>query len=150
MHIETPRISSSTTVSIAARYLGVLLIAMAVGQASDIAGFRSVLVDYGVGRTVGALLAGALLAAELLAGIGLNTRAARRHVAFVAFVVATAWSALALEAFARGVALENCGCFGVHLAQPLRWWVLLEDAAFVALATWVWVSARRAGRERGR
>ena len=35
------------------------------------------------------------------------------------------------------LALHNCGCFGVHLGQPLQWWVLLEDAEFVALAAWV-------------
>lgn len=35
--------------------------------------------------------------------------------------------------------LENCGCFGVHLGQPLRWRVLAQDASFVASA----VLARR-------
>jgi hypothetical protein len=57
-----------------------------------------------------------------------------------------AWSALGLEAFARGLVLHNCGCFGVHLGQPLRWWVLAEDAEFVALAAWVRASlSRQAG-----
>jgi hypothetical protein len=51
--------------------------------------------------------------------------------------VAVVWSLLAAQAFARGLAVGNCGCFGVRLGQPLRWWVLVEDAEFVALAVWV-------------
>jgi len=46
-------------------------------------------------------------------------------------------TALVLQAFARGLALHNCGCFGVHPGQPLPWWGLLEDAEFVARAGWV-------------
>lgn len=44
---------------------------------------------------------------------------------------------LGIQAFARGLALDNCGCFGVYAAQPLRWWVLVEDVEVVALAVWV-------------
>ena len=55
----------------------------------------------------------------------------------VAVAVAVGWTILGTQAFVRGLAVDNCGCFGVHLAQPLRWWVLLEDAEFVALAWWV-------------
>lgn len=60
----------------------------------------------------------------------------RRSGSLLALAVAMIWSALAVQAFARGLAVENCGCFGVHLGQSLRWWVLLEDAEFVALAAW--------------
>lgn len=60
------------------------------------------------------------------------------------------WSALAVQAFARGLAVENCGCFGVHLGQSLRWWVLLEDAEFVALAAWVRRTERHSGQLTGR
>jgi hypothetical protein len=33
-------------------------------------------------------------------------------------------------------------------AQSLRWWVLLEDAEFVALAAWVLRAERRSGTDR--
>lgn len=44
---------------------------------------------------------------------------------------------LGLQAFLRGLALENCGCFGVHLAQPLRWWVLLGGLELLLLTIFV-------------
>jgi hypothetical protein len=52
--------------------------------------------------------------------------------------VALTWSALGAQAFARGLALESCGCFGVHLGQPLRWWVLLEDVELIVWSVLVW------------
>jgi hypothetical protein len=52
----------------------------------------------------------------------------------VGVVVAIVGSALAAQAFARGLSVENCGCFGAYLSQELRWWVLLEDAYQLLLA----------------
>lgn len=113
---------------------------MAAGQLSDVAGFVDVVATYRVGGTaVAGLVAAVLVGGEAVAGVGLLAAdpARRRRAATLAVVVAGFWSLLAVEAFARGLALENCGCFGVHLAQPLRWWVLVEDAELVALTLWV-------------
>ena len=126
--------------------LAVLLLAMAAGHLADVPGFVDVLRAYdiraaplawiiAIGLVVGEATGGALL----LRG-GTSTRASG---AAVALAVAIVWSALALSAFARGEAIENCGCFGVYLAQPLRWWVLLEDVEFLALGAWVLLGARR-------
>ena len=82
----------------------------------------------------------------LLLGGGTSTKASG---AAAALAVTIAWSALALSAFARGEAVENCGCFGVYLAQPLRWWVLLEDLEFVALGVWVLLGSRRSASQEG-
>jgi hypothetical protein len=46
------------------------------------------------------------------------------------------WAILAAQAFARGLVLDNCGCFGTYLAQPLRWYVLVEDA-LMQLYAWL-------------
>lgn len=109
---------------------------MAALQASNLPGFVDIVEDYQIGGApVAFVVATALLAGEAVAGIGLF--AGRPAAAQVAVVVAVAWSALAVQAFARGLTLDNCGCFGVHLGQPLRWWVLVEDAEFLALALWV-------------
>lgn len=56
--------------------------------------------------------------------------------------VAFFWTALGAQAFARGLVIENCGCFGVYLGQELRWWVLLHDAYSLVLA---WYAAVASG-----
>lgn len=117
-----------------------LLVAMAAGQLSNPAAFVDIVASYELGGTaVAATLATALIAGELAAAIGLvSGEPTRRHrAASLALAVAVTWSVLAVQAFARGLALDNCGCFGVHLAQSLRWWILIEDLEFVALAWWV-------------
>ena len=124
----------------ARRILAVLLLAMAAGQLSDLTGFVDVLETYELGdRTTAWLLTIPLVLAEAVGGVGLFIRrgSLRRVAPTVAVAVAVAWTVLGTQAFARGLALENCGCFGVHLAQPLRWWILVEDAEFIALAWWV-------------
>jgi len=124
-------------------YLGLILLAMALTQASDPRGFHAIVADYVLGPFATGVLAIALPAAAAVAGIGLLARGRSPVPAVVALAVAVTWSVLAVQAFARGLALGNCGCFGVHLAQPLRWWILLEDVWFVGLAIWVWRDARR-------
>lgn len=119
-----------------------LLGAMALGQASDLKGFETALAGYRVvPGTVLAPAARAVIALEAVAALALLRR--WRGGEALALAAAVAWSAAGVEAFARGLALQNCGCFGTQLQQPLRWWVLLEDAEFLALAGWVLVQARR-------
>jgi hypothetical protein len=125
---------------VARRILAILLLAMAAGQLSDLTGFVDALEAYELGgRTPAWALAIPIVLAEAVSGVGLIRRGGtvRRVAPAVAVAVAVGWTILGAQAFARGLALDNCGCFGVHLAQPLRWWVLLEDAEFVALAWWV-------------
>ena len=116
--------------------LAVLLLAMAAGQLSDVGGFARILATYRVFPS-GLLTPVAWMVAGVEAMAGVLLLGARRCGGWWALLVAVAWAALGLQAFARGLPVHNCGCFGVHLGQPLRWWVLLEDAEFVALAAWV-------------
>lgn len=125
---------------VARRILALLLLVMAAGQLSDLTGFVDVLETYELGgRTSAWALAIPIVLAEALAGVGLLRRVGsiRQVAPAMAVAVAIGWTVLGTQAFARGLALDNCGCFGVHLAQPLRWWILLEDAEFIALAWWV-------------
>jgi hypothetical protein len=120
--------------------LAALLFAMAAGQLSDLPGFVDIVASYGLGSTaVAGLAAAPLIAGEFAAAAGLVARdQTRRHrAASVAVAVALAWVVLGLQAFARGLALDNCGCVGVRAGQPLRWRVLIEDLEFLALAWWV-------------
>ncbi|MGH9024690.1 MAG: MauE/DoxX family redox-associated membrane protein [Acidimicrobiia bacterium] len=126
--------------------LALLLLAMAAGQLADLRGFVEVLRTYPVASTpLTWLIALGLVVSEVTAGALLLTGNAsmRARGAAAALAVAVAWSALALSALVSSRSIGNCGCFGVYLAQPLRWWVLLEDVEFVALATWVLLAARR-------
>lgn len=127
--------------AVARTLLGILLFAMAVGQLSDLGGFVDIVATYQIGGDAMAwVFAVGLIVAELASGLGLlvpTQPARRRQAATAALVVAAAWMTLAVQAFARGLVVPNCGCFGVHLGQELRWWVLLEDAEFLVLALWV-------------
>lgn len=128
--------------------LAVLLLAMAAGQLSDVAGFARVLDGYRLlPHWLLSPAAWGLAGAEAMAGLALLRR--RGGGSGLALAVAIVWSAFAVQAFARGVALDNCGCFGVHFGQSLRWWVLLEDVEFVALAAWVRRSERRTPQPAG-
>lgn len=126
--------------------LALLLFTMAAGQLSNPSGFIDILASYGIGGTaLAGLAATALIVGEVTAAVGLVSRdqTRRYRAASVAVAVALAWGALGTQAFARGIALDNCGCFGVHAGQPLRWWVLIEDVEFLALAWWVRAKAAR-------
>lgn len=92
-------------------------------------GFTEVVESYQPGgRGTAMALAFGLVAGELAAAFALwsSDDAPRRAGAWLALAVSLTWTAMAVQAFSRGLVLDNCGCFGVHLAQPLRWWVLVE------------------------
>lgn len=124
-------------------YLAALLALMALGQAFSWRTFVSAVGDYGLERP--ARWAAALIVGEAAAVLLLLLPATRVAGAAAALLVAAAWTALATKAFVERRRVTNCGCFGRVLRQPLRWWVLLEDAAFVALAGWVLSELVRSG-----
>lgn len=110
---------------------------MAVGQALSWKTYMSAVASHGLGawsRPVASLL----FMGEVVAAVGLiaDLAGTQVRVAALALVVTAAWGLLALQAFVRRRNVPNCACFGRFMRQPLRWWVLLEDAAFVGLAAW--------------
>lgn len=122
--------------TVARPILAALLLAMATGQLLDSAGFFDILETYDAGPDPLALILGVvLIVGEVVGGVSLLTRFDVGPP--VALAVAVLWTVLGAQAFARGLVVPNCGCFGVYLGQPLRWWVLVQDAEFVALAWWV-------------
>lgn len=114
-------------------YLAFLLAAMAVGQALSWKTYVGAVSAHGLGRASDTL-AVLLFASEVIVATGLLTGALPVVVAWLAVAVTGAWGALALQAFTRRRRVPNCACFGRFMRQELRWWVLLEDAAFVAVA----------------
>lgn len=117
-------------------YLGGIMAAMGLLQLAGWSAFVDAVESYQAGsRTASVVLGALLIGGELLAGIGLL--ADRRSGATAALAVMVVWSALGVQAFARGLALENCGCFGSLWRQELRWWVLLEDVYLLGLSAWL-------------
>lgn len=126
--------------------LGAVLAAMALGQLASFDAMPAILTTYGL--TSGAAstaLAVALISAEVVTAVWFLTRPRSRAVTPVWLYtgVAVVWSVLAAQAFARGLVLDNCGCFGTYLAQPLRWYVLVEDALMLLYAWLLWRAVRR-------
>jgi hypothetical protein len=124
---------------VAALLYGLLLAGMAAGQLASLDEFGEALASYDLfGPLVPAAQFG-LPAFEALAALGLLLSSrlppvAARAAGLAGVLVALLWAALAVQAFARGLTVENCGCFGAYLTQELRWWVLLEDAYMLLLA----------------
>ncbi len=116
-------------------YLVVLLGAMAVGQAISWRTYLDAVAAHGLGRW-SHVIADGLFGLEIVATVGLLARGDGIAPALVALAVTIGWATIALQAFVRRKTILNCGCFGAYFRQPLRWWVLLEDAALLTLAAW--------------
>lgn len=116
-------------------YLGILLGLMALGQALSWRTYLDAVAAHGLGRA-SRLVAYALFVLEVVVGVGLlvDPHSLRTLVAVGAVIVTAMWAVVALQAFARRRSITNCACFGAYFRQPLRWWVLLEDAVFVGSA----------------
>ncbi len=125
--------------TIARIWLGILLLLMALGQALSFGDFTAAIETYRIAGPLVTPLSALVVLAELVGGAALLApdMPTRRLGAAVTLAVATFWAVLAVQAFARGLVVPNCGCFGRWASQELRWWVLLEDAYFVAGAWWV-------------
>lgn len=111
--------------------LGVAYAGMGLAQLVSLPQMPAILGAYGLvhGGAAG-LLAGVLIAGELLCGIWFLTRP-RSHAAIPVWTytaVSVAWALLAAQATARGLKVANCGCFGRYLPQHLGPVTLTEDA----------------------
>ncbi|MEU9246983.1 MauE/DoxX family redox-associated membrane protein [Streptomyces sp. NPDC048385] len=117
--------------------LGAIYTAMAVGQTAAFQRMPDILSAYGlVHGPAAAMLATVLIVGELVYGLWFLTRprSAARSPVWAYTTVSLTWSALAAQAYARGLAVDNCGCFGSYLTQRLTWFVLLQDALTLAYA----------------
>ncbi len=81
-------------------------------------------------------LAAVLILAELAGGLWLlsRPRSCALTPVWIYTGVAVTWAGLAAQAFARGLTVDNCGCFGSFLTQGLGWFVLLQDALLLLYA----------------
>lgn len=122
-----------------------LMAAAGLGKLADMQGFYPIVASYRllpdmlVVSSAWALTLGELaLAAWLLWGRWLK-RAALAVIAIHVFYLFGVTQALL-----RGLALQNCGCFGVYFARPLTWYSPIEDLFLLALAVLFWHKTRKA------
>lgn len=135
--------------AILARLLGGLFTAMAAFQLADLPGFVRVLEAFQLGGSGNAWILAVMLLGWRAGQRPVAAGHTPRHPVVPALVFALTsvlWSALAAQAFGRGLTLANCGCFGVYLAQPLRWWVLPQDAALLGYSALLLRTATAAPR----
>jgi hypothetical protein len=117
--------------------LGAMYTVMAAGQLASFGRMSGILAAYGlVDGTAATALAVVLIAGELVCGIWFLARPRSKALApvWVFTVVSVVWSLLAVQAYARGLTVANCGCFGIYLAQRLSWFVLVQDALMLFYA----------------
>ncbi|WP_338895645.1 MauE/DoxX family redox-associated membrane protein [Streptomyces sp. TG1A-60] len=129
--------------------LGVVLAAMAGGQLASFDAMPGIISTYGVtSGAVSTALTVALIGAEAVTAVWFLARPRSRAAApvWLYTAVAVVWAVLAAQAFARGLVLDNCGCFGTYAAQPLRWYVLVEDALMPLYAWLLWRALPRRPR----
>ncbi|MEE8602457.1 MauE/DoxX family redox-associated membrane protein [Euzebya tangerina] len=125
--------------------LAVLFLLMALGQTLTFGDFVTALESYRLGGVPDGPLGVLVIVTEVVAGVGLlvpERLASRRIGATASLTVAVFWSAMAVQAFARGLVIPNCGCFGRYASQPLSWFVLVQDASLLGSAIWVYVVGR--------
>lgn len=141
-------------IGVALRWLvGLVLLGTALGKSLDLPGFAQVVSTYQVFPdwafmpvaifiTASEWILGAWMLSGRRAPLA-NGIAAAMHASYAG------WAALALL---RGIAVPNCGCFGVFLARPLTWQTVIEDLIVTALclvALWCSLVRRHAAAHRG-
>ncbi|MEN8654832.1 MauE/DoxX family redox-associated membrane protein [Streptomyces sp. 21So2-11] len=131
--------------------LGTVYSAMALGQLASFGQMPGILAAYGpVNHVVASALAVVLIIGELVCGVWFLARPRSKAITpvWVYTAVSLVWSTLAVQAFARGLTVENCGCFGVYLSQRLGWFVLVQDGLTLLYAALLLRTAR-SGAPRG-
>ncbi len=128
--------------------LGLLFTATGLAKLLDNRGFARAIASYRLGLPDPVLLPLGLCIslAELWIGANILCGHRLRFSLWATLFIQIGYGALAAITLARGIALDNCGCFGVFLARPLRFTTVLEDmllAAASALALRFLPSARK-------
>lgn len=143
--LASGRLSRRLTGVLRFGFVALLLVTGAL-KLVDFPGFTAVVASY---RVVPEPLVGvaALGVAVAELGIGLWLAAGLRLKASVRAVILLhlgylAWLGTALL---RGLALPNCGCFGVYWPRPLSPTMLLEDGLLLALALALHLGVSRDG-----
>ncbi len=125
--------------------LGLLILGAGIGKALDVAGFVGVMRTYEMPLPEASLvpLAWGTIAFEVVLGAWVLAGLRMTIAALLSVAMHAGYFVLLGSALVRGLELSNCGCFGVFLARPLRWYSPLEDVALIAVSLVLYALARR-------
>jgi len=114
--------------------IGAILLATGTGKLLDVAGFAKVVGTYRVfADSVLLPVAVGIPAAEILLGVWLLSGRRPFAAAVTALAMHVGYAAWSASAVLRGLALANCGCFGVFWPRPLGWSTVAEDLVLAGL-----------------
>jgi len=132
--------------AIALRVLFALLLAVTgVAKLLDMPGFYDVVASYrSLPLAMVPMAAWSLAVGEIVLAAWLVWGRELRWSSLLVVLLHAMYFGWLVVALARGLQLDNCGCFGVYWARPLTWYSPLEDLALLALAIGLWrLSLRR-------
>lgn len=117
-----------------------LLLVTAIGKLLDNRGFAAVVGTYQVFPEPLLLpLSLAFSLAELALGLWLLWGVRLTAAAFGAVLFHLGYLTWLGLAYARGLDIQNCGCFGIFLARPLTPSMFIEDGLLLAAALVFWL-----------
>jgi hypothetical protein len=118
----------------------ILMLATGIGKLLDIPGFAKVIEAYQIGlSSYFAIAIGFSLAMfEFQLGVHLIRKPESVLSGFLLTFMHLGYTALAIITLARGIPIENCGCFGVFLARPMTIQTIFEDLFLVLLSALFW------------
>lgn len=127
------------------RYLfAILFISTSIGKLLDNRGFAQVLSSYRLfPSSILLVLALTISLSELAIGLLFLKNWKLKFLSLVTLAINVGYLTLAAVTLWRGIALENCGCFGVFLARPLTRLTLVEDGILVLFSIIFYGLARK-------
>lgn len=129
--------------------LAVINLGAALGKGLDMPGFVKILETYQLFPAWSQWpLAVAAVVAELMVGVWLLSGIRQVQAAWACAAINMGYAVVLTIEFIRGIELASCGCFGVFLSRPLRWYSPLEDLVLVGAS--LIVAATAAARIRRR
>jgi hypothetical protein len=122
-------------------FWGSLYLVTSIGKLLDNRGFAKVIETYKIPMVQGSWLLGFALVFSLFE-LYIGWSLIKKNTKSIHYLYLNAFNAIYLImvslTYYRGIALENCGCFGVFWARPLTVYTIGEDALFLLSSLVLW------------
>lgn len=132
------------TALLARYFLGLNLLATAVGKLLDIQGFAEVIESFQIfSGPITAPMGLALSLVELGLAIWLLSGKNLKLAGLASTLLHSIFVVWLLIAMARGLDIQNCGCYGVFFARPLTIKTILEDLFMLGVSLTLYFSVKK-------